>query len=90
MARKENTNILSSAWINQRVENVLDQVEEIIDQLLVEGILSDGLPPLAKAIDKQLVRRMTKEQFAKIMENVDIDGQAVMDETLRELNFPSR
>ena len=90
MARKENTNILSSEWINTRVDNVLDSVEEIIDQLLVEGILSDGLTPLAKPVDKQLVRRMTKEQFAKIMENVDIDGQAVMDETLRDLNFPPR
>ncbi|KKL17858.1 hypothetical protein LCGC14_2481320, partial [marine sediment metagenome] len=37
MAHKENTNILSGEWINQRVENVLTQVEEIVDQLLVEG-----------------------------------------------------
>lgn len=72
------------------MENVLDQVEEIVDQLLVEGILSDGLTPLAKTVDKQLVRRMTREQFAKIMENMDIDGQAIMDDTLRELNVPSR
>ena len=90
MARKENTNILSAEWINQRVENVLAQVEEIVDQLLVEGLLSSGFPPLAKQVDKQLVRRMTREQFAKIMENMDIDGQAVMDETLWELNVPNR
>jgi hypothetical protein len=89
MARKESTNVLSGEWINARVDNVLDQVEEIIDHLLVDGVLSSGFPPLAKQVDKQLVRRMTKEQFAKIMENVDIDGQAIMDETLRDLNFPS-
>lgn len=90
MASKEAPNILSGAWINQRVENVLAQVEEIVDQLLVDGLVSSGYLPLEAPIDKQLVRRMTREQFAKIMENVDLDGQALMDETLRDLNFPSQ
>jgi hypothetical protein len=60
-------NILSGEWQNERINNVLDRIEKIIDRLLLEGLLSSGFLVLEPPMTVEFVSKLTPKQFGSIL-----------------------
>lgn len=60
--------MLSAFWINERVTNVLERIDGMLDHLLYEGLLSSGYLPLEQPIDADLLRRLTPEQLIALIQ----------------------
>ena len=63
--------ILSAEWVNERLENVLDHVDVLLDRILTEGFLSSGYLPLEKPLTKELLMKMTPEQVMAMMGSLE-------------------
>ena len=67
--------ILSGEWINARVDNVLNDALEILDHILVEGLLSSDYFPFEKPVTPEMIRRMTDQQLGEaLLGNVETGG----------------
>jgi len=64
---READSMLSAAWINARIENVLTQVEVIYNRLLYDGLLSSGHLPLETPITPKLLRRLSPVQVVQML-----------------------
>ena len=60
--------LLSAEWINQRVENVLDRLEEIFDHLIEDGLLVSGFLPFETPLTAQTIRRMLPTQIQDLLD----------------------
>ena len=63
-------NILSGAWMNEHIRNVLDVVEHITDRLLLEGLLSSGYLVLEEPMTPEFISKLTPEQFGSILQTL--------------------
>ena len=63
----DSASILSAEWINQRVVNVLDQIDAILDRVLFDGLLSSGYLPLEQPVTKAMLRKMPPEQIIALL-----------------------
>ena len=63
--------MLSASWINERVDNVLDRLEDIFDHLLDDGILSEGVFPFTTPLTPKLLKRMPEEEVKKLVESAE-------------------
>ena len=62
--------ILSAEWMNERVINVLDQIEQITDRILLDGLLSSGYMVLEQPLDDpEFISKLTPEQFEGILDS---------------------
>ena len=78
--------MLSAEWINDRVDNVLDRLEEIMDHLIDDGLLVSGYMPFETPLTPALLRRMTPEQVQMLLDGAgSIDEQAQILEALEGL-----
>jgi len=62
LAKREGDSILSAAWLNARILNAMDRMEELMDRILYQGLLSSGYLPLESPVTKDMLARMTPEQ----------------------------
>jgi len=61
--------ILSAEWMNESIKNVLDQVEDITDRILLDGLLASGYMVFEQPIDDpEFIKRLTPEQFQSILD----------------------
>lgn len=69
--------LLSATWINARVDEVMDTVEELFDYLIDEGLLSSGYLPFEEPLSPKIIRRMSSEQIQAILDQTAaIEDQA--------------
>ena len=61
MARETPT-FLSSEWINERLENVMDQVTDQLWRILFGGLLHSCIMPFEKPLSPEDIMRMTPVQ----------------------------
>lgn len=80
-----NPSILSGAWVNERVENVLTITNRLLDRILFEGLLSSGYAPLEKPLDEDLLRKMTAEEVSNLLTSITDPGARLA--ILKELNI---
>lgn len=69
MAIGTQVEILSAEWINERVNNVLTRVYEMLDHIVDEGLISSGFLPLEQPIDDAFLLRLTEEQASALIES---------------------
>ena len=76
MSRKtqHTPSILSAEWTNQRLLNVLDKIDTILDRIY-EGFLSSGYLPLEQPITKALLAKMTPEQVLTILSSLPTNAE---------------
>lgn len=66
---------LSAEWMNQRLMNVMDRMEPMIDRLLDGGLLSSGYLPFEFPITEDMVLKMTPEQFHSLYQSLPTIGE---------------
>ena len=63
------TQLLSAEWMNERIKNVLDQTEQIIDRILLDGLLSSGYMVFEQPIDDpEFIKKLTPDQFQGLLD----------------------
>lgn len=88
LATKQPSNnpILGPAWINDRANNVLDRLEEIVDYLLDDGLLSQGYLPFETELTPGLLRRMQGDDIKKLLgSSGSVEEQSAILDMLQDL-----
>lgn len=85
MAKKTTDNLLSADFLNSVVLKVLHDVDEILDRIILEGLLSTGYAPMEMPTNKDVVRRLTPEQIPQIMETLDPPEQQALMKMVQEV-----
>ena len=84
--REKAVPLLSAAWINARVDEVLDTVEELYDYLIDDGLLASGYLPFEAPLSPKIIRRMTAEQVKALLDQTAaLEDQAAILQSLEGL-----
>ncbi|KKN72526.1 hypothetical protein LCGC14_0410300 [marine sediment metagenome] len=67
MARPDHTQLLSAEWTNERFNNVLDGVQQIIDRLLT-SVYIDGYGPLEVPVTRADITKLSLEAFQNLVD----------------------
>lgn len=80
---------LSASWVNERLVNVAQKVETILEHIIDFGLLADGYAPFELPITDDMLQRMSPEQFRLLMESTpSLDGKAVLLARMKDLKLP--
>ncbi len=82
----KSASLLSAEWINQRIENVIERVDKLLDRILEEGLLSSGYLPLEKPLTKELLMKMTPQQVLALLDSYQTPEERI--EVLRTMGLP--
>ena len=88
MAKPGDIPLLSAEWINARVDNVLDRLEDIFDHLIEDGLMVDGYLPFETPLTPATIRRMLPEQVQELIDTApSIEDKAAILQALE--GFPA-
>ena len=86
MPDRPEVQLLSAKWINERIRNVLDQAEEIVDHLLTDGLFSSGYLPFEEHLTEAHVKRMSPDQLIGLLASLPTPDKRLA--VLRALDLP--
>ena len=58
--------MLSAPWVNDRVDNVMDRLEELMDHLIDDGLLSSGYLPFEEPRTAKIERKVAEQVGAAL------------------------
>jgi len=83
---KAEVQLLTAEWINQRIENVLDRVDVIVDHLIGDGLLASGYAPLEARLTPADIKKMSPDQIMALLASLNDPGERLA--VLKALDIP--
>ncbi len=80
---------LAGDWVNERLFNVADKADEILERIIDFGLLSSGFAPFETPITTDMLLRMTPDQFRAFYDTIpSIEEKAAVLATYKKLKMP--
>ena len=80
---------LNPTWINDRVMNVAKKVDDLLDRIIDDGLLSEGFMPFESPISDEMLMRMEPSQFRILFDTIpSLEGKAQLLARLKALKLP--
>jgi hypothetical protein len=80
---------LNPTWINDRVMNVAKKVDDLLDRIIDDGLLSEGFMPFESPISDAMLSRMEPGQFRILFDTIpSLEGKAQLLARMKSLKLP--
>ena len=79
---------LSATWVNERIFNVAQQVDNYIARIIDQGMLVDGWGPFESPLTDEVLMRLTPDQFRGLFDSEPtIEGKAALVARMKNLKL---
>lgn len=82
---------LNAEWINERIANVADRVNMLLDRLIDDGLLGSGYPPFETPLTDEMLMKMSPTEFRNLYDSTpSLQGKAELLARIKDLKLPVR
>lgn len=80
---------LNAEWINDRIVNVQNRVNALLDRLIDDGLLGSGYFPFDMPVTDAMLAKMTPKQFRALYDSMtDLEQKSHLLERVKGLKLP--